>query len=55
MGKVIGLKLGYVGVKGRSQQDIKNKVTAKQGLEIETKYFSTHPVYTSMPKEYFGT
>ena len=54
-GKVIKLRLGYVGVKGRSQQDIKNNVNAKKGLELERKYFSTHPVYSSLPKAYFGT
>lgn len=31
----IKLRLGYVGVKGRSKFDIDNNITVKQGLEAE--------------------
>ena len=33
MNEVIKLKLGYVGVKNRSQQDINDGVTVMRGLE----------------------
>lgn len=44
-GKVYPLKLGYFGVKCRSQKQIDNKTTIKQALENETEYFRTHPSY----------
>lgn len=34
------LKYGYVGVKNRSAQDIKENVTVQQGLDLEEKFFS---------------
>lgn len=55
MGNVIGLKLGYVGVKGRSQEDIQNQVTAKEGVRKEKKWFSKHPIYATMNQQYLGT
>lgn len=51
----IRLRLGYVGVKGRSKLDINNNVTVKQGLEDEKQYFASHPVYSTMPPGYVGT
>lgn len=54
-GKDIPLKLGYVGIKGRSQQDILDKLSVKKGLEIEKSYFASHPVYSTMPPGYVGT
>jgi replication fork clamp-binding protein CrfC len=44
----IPLKYGYVGIKGRSQADIKNGMTIKRGLEEETKFFDTHPRYSNI-------
>ncbi len=55
MGNIIGLKLGYIGVKGRSQEDIHNQVTAKEGVRMEKKWFSKHPVYATMNQNYLGT
>jgi replication fork clamp-binding protein CrfC len=51
----IPLKLGYVGVKGRSQADIKNKVKVKDALKTEARYFSSHPIYSSLPSQSCGT
>ena len=55
LGKDIPLKLGYVGVKGRGQQDIIDKISVKKGLEIEKSYFASHAVYSTMPSGYVGT
>ena len=55
LGQEIELNLGYVGVKGRSQEDIQNQVSAKKGVELEKKWFSNHPVYATMPQSYLGT
>ena len=55
LGEEVPLRLGYVGVKGRSKYDIDQKVTVKQGLEEEKKYFASHPVYSTMPPGYVGT
>jgi replication fork clamp-binding protein CrfC len=51
----IPLRLGYVGVKGRSQHDIKNKVKVRDALKEEAKYFSEHPIYSSLPADVVGT
>ena len=51
----IPLRLGYVGVKGRSQFDIKQKMKVKDALKEEAKYFSEHPVYSSLPADSVGT
>ena len=51
----IPLRLGYVGVKGRSQADIKGKVKVKDALREEAKYFSEHPVYSSLSTDSVGT
>ena len=62
-GKEVPLKLGYVGVKCRSQADIQNKVPVKNSLAVlklnynqeERKYFKEHPVYKNLSPSYFGT
>jgi GTP-binding protein EngB required for normal cell division len=54
MGEEIALKLGYVGVKGRSKHDIDMKVTVRKGLDEEKQYFASHPVYSTMPPGYLG-
>lgn len=47
-GKVVPLKLGYIGVKNRSQLDIQNSVTIETALEQEAKFFRQHPTYRSI-------
>ena len=44
----INLKLGYVGVKGRSQEDINKGVKVLDALETEREFFSKHPVYSTL-------
>ena len=44
-GSVYPLKLGYYGVKCRSQQNIIDNVSVKEAIKREKKYFSEHPVY----------
>lgn len=55
LGKVIPLKLGYVGVKGRSQADVNKSMTVKEALEKERNWFATHKIYSSLPAGYTGT
>jgi replication fork clamp-binding protein CrfC len=48
-GKDVALRLGFIGIKNRSQQDIIDRITVKATIEKEQLYFSTHPVYSTMP------
>lgn len=54
LGEEIALRLGYVGVKGRSKADIDSKVTVRKGLEEEKQFFASHPVYSTMPPGFLG-
>jgi len=47
-GNVVPLKLGYVGIVNRSQQDIIDGKTIKDAIKSETKFFSTHKDYRSI-------
>lgn len=51
----IPLKLGYVGVKNRSKQDLLDKLPMKEMFKKERDFFRTHPVYKHMTTSYFGT
>lgn len=48
LGRVIPLRLGYIGVVNRSQQDIIQKKPIRMALKAEAEYFSTHPLYKSV-------
>lgn len=48
MGRVIPLRLGYIGVVNRSQADIQSNKSIRDALKDEEKYFSEHPVYRSI-------
>lgn len=48
LGKVIPLRLGYVGVVNRSQQDINYNRSIKDALANEEKFFRNQPVYSSL-------
>ena len=54
LGQDIPMKLGYVGVKGRSQQDIFDKVSVKKALEAEKQFFATHSAYANFPPGHLG-
>lgn len=51
----IPLKLGYVGIRNRSQEDIINKVTVQQSLTDEENFFKGHADYKTLPEELLGT
>ncbi|GMH03040.1 hypothetical protein Nepgr_004879 [Nepenthes gracilis] len=48
LGKVIPLKLGYVGVVNRSQEDIMLNRSIKDALVAEEKFFRSRPVYSDL-------
>lgn len=51
----VPLKLGYVGIKNRSQADIEAKKTVKESLEDEKMFFSKSLLYSSLPPSCLGT
>ncbi len=55
LGQEIALRLGFVGVKLRSQQDIKDKKMVQAALEDERQFFARHPIYSTMGDGYVGT
>ena len=54
-GKEVPLRLGYVGVKNRSQQDIQGNMSVEQALREEQEYFARHEIYSSLPQNLLGT
>ena len=54
MGQEVPLRLGYVGVKNRSQQDIMDDKAVRQALKDEEDWFDNHPVYQTMPSNLLG-
>jgi dynamin 1-like protein len=46
-GKLYPLKLGYFGVKCRSQKAIDDRMPIKDAIVIEQEFFSRHPVYAA--------
>lgn len=55
LGQEVALRLGFVGVKNRSQEDINNKQRVDAALREEREYFAQHPVYSTMQPGYLGT
>ncbi len=51
----IPLKLGYVGVKNRSKQDLINKLSMAETSKKEREFFKSHPVYRNLPAGHLGT
>ena len=51
----IPLKLGYVGVKNRSKQDLINKTTMAETQRKEKEFFKSHPAYKNLPAGHLGT
>lgn len=54
-GEDVPLRLGYVGVKMRSQQDIQNGKPVKEALKDEKDWFDNHRVYGKLPPGLVGT
>ncbi|XP_952965.1 dynamin, putative [Theileria annulata] len=50
----VPLRLGYTGVKNRSQKDISDGVTIKQAIENETKFFNEHKLYRTLNPSLWG-
>ena len=48
LGRIVPLKLGFVGVINRSQQDIISKKPIREALATETEFFSNHPLYRNI-------
>ncbi|XP_016549053.1 dynamin-related protein 3A isoform X2 [Capsicum annuum] len=48
LGKVIPLRLGYIGVVNRSQEDINNNRSIRQALAHEEQFFRDHHVYRGL-------
>ena len=51
----VPLKLGYIGIKNRSQADIQQGLTVAESLKAEKMFFSTSPIYSSLPPACLGT
>ena len=51
LGQEVPLRLGYVGVKNRSQQDINDKMRVFKALSEEKLFFSSHKIYSTLPSE----
>lgn len=48
MGRSYPLKLGFIGVVNRSQQDILTNKPMSEALQAETEFFHQHPAYKSI-------
>lgn len=55
LNREVPLRLGYVGVKNRSQEDINNKVKVGVALNKQDDFFKNHSVYRNMDMKFFGT
>jgi dynamin 1-like protein len=55
LGQEVALRLGFVGVKNRSQQDISESMPVQAALMEEKRYFASHAVYSTMPEGSLGT
>jgi len=49
------LRLGYVMVKNRSQQDVDNGVSNAEALELEAEFFRSHPHFSDIDRSLQGT
>jgi dynamin 1-like protein len=47
-GRVYPLKLGFIGVVNRSQQDIQSAKSLSEALKAEAEFFKNHPAYRNM-------
>lgn len=55
LNKEIPLRLGYIGVKGRTQEDINNNLNVADALSEERNFFSNHNAYRHISKDLLGT
>ena len=47
-GRVYPLKLGFIGVVNRSQQDINVEKSLQEARESEAEFFKSHPAYRNI-------
>lgn len=48
------MRLGYVGVKNRAQEDIVNAIPVREAKAKEDAFFQSHPVYSTMSTDLLG-
>jgi len=48
LGRVVPLKLGFIGVVNRSQKDINDNKTIEKALKDEADFFASHPLYRTI-------
>ena len=54
MNKEVNLRLGYIGVKNRSREDIENQMPLEEAMVSEREFFSRHLVYSRLPRSNLG-
>jgi replication fork clamp-binding protein CrfC len=54
MNQEVQLRLGFVGVKNRAQEDIQARLSVKEAQAKEQSFFNAHSVYSTMPPGYVG-
>eukprot|EP00914_Ancora_sagittata_P025621 GHVO01050743.1.p1 GENE.GHVO01050743.1~~GHVO01050743.1.p1 ORF type:complete len:529 (+),score=73.55 GHVO01050743.1:218-1588(+) len=54
-GEDVPLRLGYIGVKNRSQQQVEDHLSMEEARNEETTFFSAHPKYSALCRTYVGT
>ena len=55
MNEEIPLRLGYIGVKNRSKQDLINKISMAETARKEREFFKSNPAYRNLPAGHLGT
>ena len=55
MNQEIPLKLGYIGVKNRSKQDLIDHISMEEMQRKEREFFKNHPIYKHLPPGCFGS
>lgn len=50
-GRVYPLRLGFIGVVNRSQQDINSEKSMKDALDSESEFFASHPAYRNVARK----
>ena len=55
LGDEVKMKLGFIGLKNRSQDDINKNLSVELALKREKEFFESHSVYRHMDKSFFGT
>ena len=54
LGEEIKLKLGFIGLKNRSQDDINNNLSLEVALKREKEFYDSNSFYRNIDKSFFG-